>query len=239
MKPIKFTLIVLLVVIAIVAILASMLLPALNKARNSAKQSSCVSNLKQIGLGLATYGIDFKDQLPLANGWFSPGSTSCRETAFWSPNKGYDNQGLGLLPQTGIVGTLAASTPMHGTTFANKCGGDNRPAVFFCAMGNTFSALTPVNPRDDAEMGGMWLAIGYCYPRDTSNALNMLNAPLGKIKRTMTAFCTLGGFQLEHGEHNGGTTMAMSDGSALWAKKESYAVSGTTFWERCNLAGIK
>lgn len=55
----------------------------------------------------------------------------------------------------------------------------------------------------------------------------------------MTAFCTLGGFQLEHGEHNGGTTMAMSDGSALWAKKESYAVSGTTFWERCNLAGIK
>lgn len=59
-----FTLIELLVVIAIIALLAAILFPVFARARENARRSSCMNNLKQIGLGIAQYTQDYDERFP-------------------------------------------------------------------------------------------------------------------------------------------------------------------------------
>ena len=72
-----FTLIELLVVIAIIAILAAMLLPALAKAKQKAKQSACINNMRQIGIALVMYNGDYAQY---------PGDLkTANDTYIWQP----------------------------------------------------------------------------------------------------------------------------------------------------------
>jgi prepilin-type N-terminal cleavage/methylation domain-containing protein/prepilin-type processing-associated H-X9-DG protein len=69
MKRRGFTLIELLVVIAIIAILAAILFPVFAKAREKARQTSCLSNVKQLALAIQMYVGDYDETLPRGTDW--------------------------------------------------------------------------------------------------------------------------------------------------------------------------
>jgi prepilin-type N-terminal cleavage/methylation domain-containing protein len=82
-----FTLIELLVVIAIIAILAAILFPVFAKAREKARQTSCLSNLKQLGLSVMEYAQDYDETYPMSFQDVSSGAGSAAQIPLTWPNR--------------------------------------------------------------------------------------------------------------------------------------------------------
>jgi type II secretory pathway pseudopilin PulG len=93
-------------VIAIIAILAGILLPALNQARESTRKTLCLSNLKQIGVAINSYTVDYNDYLPI----FSWQKGMERWTWYLLPYLGAKQDSNTYLPKVGFCPNYKEST---------------------------------------------------------------------------------------------------------------------------------
>ena len=150
-----FTLIELLVVIAVIAVLIALILPAVQAAREAARRTQCVNNLKQIGLGLAVYGSN--------HGGLPPGYVSTWDNynkVELGPGLGWASMILPEVEQLPLFNAINFQTAIqdsgNATIRATKlslhlCPADNQPStwqasngVVWIYAGHVYSAIYPI-----------------------------------------------------------------------------------------------
>jgi prepilin-type N-terminal cleavage/methylation domain-containing protein/prepilin-type processing-associated H-X9-DG protein len=204
MKKRGFTLIELLVVIAIIAILAAILFPVFARAREKARQTSCMNNQKQIGIALIQYASDWDGVYP----GYTPGlwpealNTILRKTT-------KEGENVYICPSTagfdaGAVGGTAHSMWQWNDSDRSSIGSyAHNGWTYNCSESDFKSPATTMFDSD-----GTWI--------DTWPMQSQL-PPVDKVKGKDDG----GMGRIGIDRHGGGIEMTFVDGHAKWVKLES------------------
>jgi len=227
-----FTLIELLVVIAIISVLAAILFPVFARARESARRASCMSNVKQIALGIMQYTQDYDEHYPR---WVNAGTTECTDTSLpcaqFSVNPGNDYNGTNFggnghhLTWMDFVYPYVKSTqvfvcpsakyndvnPSYGYSSALSRG---KLGYKFNADGNTANANIPLSMADVVRPSEIFMLLDannqYSLYIDSRSMYQIINSATQRISMI---------------PHLDGTNIAFADGHVKWwpaAKFDAY-----------------
>jgi len=200
-----FTLIELLVVIAIIAILAAILFPVFAKAREKARQSSCASNVKQIGIAMLSYAQDYDEM------WVRYANTVNGATWYWP-----------TFVEPYVKNTQVFSCPSRSINWP----GPTVPTSSVCAYGLNGSgvgysgiALGKINsPAETIPLAESYNVHKYTY------LYNVIN--VGALYTQQSSTNVAGA----PAPHNDGENCLFGDGHVKWLSTQELGQPSTKYW---------
>ena len=224
-----FTLIELLVVIAIIAILAAILFPVFAKAREKARQTSCLSNLKQIALAAQMYEQDYDEIFPLDTNWPQPAYQFLLPDVL---NPYVKNYQVWICPSDHYTVTQSATVPSFNTYWSPNF--SQISYAYNYALGKRDGPLRIGKVKKPSEC---------CIFADAEN-YDFCGQPRRLALAGLCGGGTWSGTALgsqweidDNTRHNGGENLAYCDGHAKWQNFHTILqATGPNVWTNCNNA---
>jgi prepilin-type N-terminal cleavage/methylation domain-containing protein/prepilin-type processing-associated H-X9-DG protein len=230
-----FTLIELLVVIAIIAILAAILFPVFGRARENARRTSCLSNLKQMGLGILQYTQDYDERFPLV---WADMNGSAVDTFTPDVDKGWAEVIQPYIKSEQILQCPSEPTGLPDAKFyktLEQRGGRSTFNDYFynwvLGPNQTGGSIAPYNyisaTQSQVANATVSLMVGDYSSFNSGNYLagGSSTANIGGVTGAGPAFWNLGGRR----RHLEGATYLFCDGHAKWLKGATDTLAPTVY----------